>query len=78
MLLKPRFRRRQSGTPPARIRPGDYLTCEGCLYHVEHVAGERVLIEDCRSGELLDIDRDTCAALERIKRSTDSGSLTST
>jgi hypothetical protein len=52
-----------------RIQPGDYFSCGRSLYRVEHLCGDRVLIEDCVSGALIDIDREACAALERIKRS---------
>jgi hypothetical protein len=52
-----------------RIQPGDYFSTGTTLYRVEHLAGARVLVEDCVSGELIDIDRDTCVALERVKRS---------
>ena len=50
-----------------RIQPGDYFSTGGALYRVEHLAGARVLVEDCRSGDLIDIDRDACAALERVR-----------
>lgn len=53
----------------SRIQPGDYFSSGDALYRVEHLAGARVLVEDCRSGDLIDIDRDACAALERVKRS---------
>jgi hypothetical protein len=56
-----------------RIRPGDYFSTGRTLYRVEHLAGARVLIEDCLSGERIDIDREACAALERVKRSTTAG-----
>ena len=51
-----------------RIQPGDYFSSGGALYRVEHLAGARVLVEDCRSGDLIDIDRDACAALERVRK----------
>jgi len=50
-----------------RIQPGDYFSTGGALYRVEHLAGARVLVEDCRSGDMIDIDRDACAALERVR-----------
>jgi hypothetical protein len=52
-----------------RIQPGDYFLSGRSLYRVEHLAGARVLVEDCRSGELFDIDREACAALRRVRRS---------
>jgi hypothetical protein len=51
-----------------RIQPGDYFSSGRSLYRVEHLAGARVLLEDCHSGELVDIDRETCVALECVKR----------
>lgn len=78
---KPRVRRRPScrkgrvvgpgDHDDARIRPGDYFSTGRSLYRVEHLAGARVLIEDCRSGDLIDIDRETCAALERVRPAAD-------
>jgi hypothetical protein len=55
----------------ARIRPGDYFSTGRSLYRVEHLAGARVLIEDCRSGDFLDVDRETCAALKRVRPAAD-------
>jgi hypothetical protein len=52
-----------------RVQPGDYFSTGHALYRVEHLAGARVLVEDCRSGDLIDVDRETCAAFERVKRS---------
>jgi hypothetical protein len=51
-----------------RIQPGDYFCSGRSLYRVEHLCGDRVLVEDCVSGDLIDIDREVCAALERIQR----------
>jgi len=56
-----------------RIQPGDYFSTGRRLYRVEHLAGARVLVEDCRSGELVDMDRETCASLKRVKRAADDG-----
>jgi hypothetical protein len=52
-----------------RIQPGDYFCSGRSLYRVEHLCGDRVLIEDCVSGDLIDIDREICVALERIQPS---------
>jgi hypothetical protein len=79
MLLIDLLGRRLAGKAPSRltqragdqddprIRPGDYFRRGRRLYRVEHLAGPRVLVEDCRSGELFDIDREACAGLERVK-----------
>jgi hypothetical protein len=37
------------------IRQGEYFCSARELYHVEHVADGHVLLEDCRSGELVDV-----------------------
>jgi hypothetical protein len=39
----------------ASICHGDYYHSEHRLYCVEQTNGERVLVEDCASGELIDI-----------------------
>ena len=57
--LRPKQRRAATRKPPrlkrkTSLRAGDYVAFDGSLYRVEHVLGDRVLIEDCRSGELFD------------------------
>jgi hypothetical protein len=37
------------------VRAGDYYCAPKALYHVEHVADGHALVEDCASGELLDM-----------------------
>jgi hypothetical protein len=44
-------RSRQAGAP----RCGDYYYSEDHLYCIEHIYNDRLLIEDCASGELFDI-----------------------
>jgi hypothetical protein len=39
---------------PTPIKVGDYLCSERELYHVEQIGSERAMIEDCRTGELMD------------------------
>ena len=41
--------------PSTQIRRGDYFCSARELYHVEHVAAGHVLLEDCRSGDLVDV-----------------------
>ena len=59
-LLSPPRRRAGHRRRKPRLKPktalgaGDYVALAGNLYRVEHVLGDRVLIEDCRSGELFD------------------------
>jgi hypothetical protein len=50
-----------------RVRTGDYMASERDLYRVEHVRGQRVLLEDCRSGDLVDIDARELSALELVR-----------
>jgi len=38
-----------------QVRQGEYFCSARELYHVEHVADGHVLLEDCRSGELVDV-----------------------
>lgn len=52
-----------------RLRLGDYVSSKRELYRIEHVRGERVLIEECRTGALLDIGVDQCSRFELVKRS---------
>lgn len=50
--------------PPAGVARGDYLCSERDLYYVEHLSPERALLEDCRTGTLLDL---SIADLERLR-----------
>jgi hypothetical protein len=50
------------GAPAA----GDYLCSDDELYYVEYVGPERVVIEDCRSGTLLDVPIAYTAALRPV------------
>ncbi|HET8673670.1 MAG TPA: hypothetical protein VFL87_08545, partial [Thermoleophilaceae bacterium] len=50
-----------------RVRSGDYVASERDLYRVEHVRGQRVLLEDCRSGDLVDIDARELCSLELVR-----------
>jgi hypothetical protein len=51
----------------SRLRIGGYYSCAGELYRIEHLAGDRVLLEDCRNGELSDIDIADCADLRPVR-----------
>ena len=42
-------------SPVAEVAHGDYLCSERHLYYVEHIGPERALLEDCRTGTLLDV-----------------------
>ena len=50
-----------------RVRAGDYVASERDLYRVEHMRGQRVLLEDCRSGDLVDIDAHELSSLEFVR-----------
>lgn len=49
-----------------QISQGDYLCSAHELYHVEHVADGHVLLEDCRSGELVDVPIAQVLSLTRL------------
>lgn len=67
---------RATKDPPAVLRRGsravvgDYLCSEDNLYRVEQVADGRVLLEDCRSGDLIDAPMHELARLRRLDRHT--------
>lgn len=52
-----------------RVRSGDYFYSERALYWVEHVVGERALVEDCRTGGLIDVSASELLRLDRVNRS---------
>lgn len=56
---------RPAGTvsPPAR---GDYLCSDSDLYYVEQAGPGRVVLEDCRTGTLLDLSITDIAKLRRV------------
>jgi hypothetical protein len=68
--------RRATREPPAKrsqvldpaIAAGDYLCSDRNLYRVEQLADGRVLIEDCRTGDLIDAPVDELAGLRRLDR----------
>jgi hypothetical protein len=49
---------------PTEAAPGDYLCSERDLYYVEHVGPQRALLEDCRTGTLLDVSN---AEVQRLR-----------
>jgi hypothetical protein len=55
-----------------RVRTGDYVASQRDLYRVEHVRGQRVLLEDCRSGDLVDIDARELSTLELVRTASSS------
>jgi hypothetical protein len=52
----------------APVGVGDYFCTERALFRVEHAAGERVLVEDCRSGDLIDVSAAELLELKRVER----------
>ena len=52
--------------PSTKIRQGDYFCSAHELYHVEHVAAGHVLLEDCRSGDLVDVPIAQLSKLTRL------------
>jgi hypothetical protein len=49
------------------VRIGAYLHSAQDLYRVEGVSGERALIEDCRSGKLIDVPLSELLRLEPVR-----------
>jgi hypothetical protein len=48
---------------------GDYLCSESDLFRVEQLAYGRAVVEDCRTGDLLDVPLSELLGLARIVRS---------
>lgn len=62
---------RPTKTPlsPARdYSPGDYLCSEHELYWIEHLTGDRAILEDCRTGDLIDVSIGDLERLQRLER----------
>jgi hypothetical protein len=57
---------RSARPPSTQIRQGDYFCSARELYHVEHVAAGHVLLEDCRSGDLVDVPIGQLLKLTRL------------
>jgi hypothetical protein len=51
-------------SPVAGVSRGEYLCSDRDLYYVEHLGLERAWLEDCRTGNLLDL---SIAELERLR-----------
>jgi hypothetical protein len=51
---------------PPRVTAGEYLCSERELYRVEHVGRDRGLVENCRTGNLIDIPLVDLLALRRV------------
>jgi hypothetical protein len=50
------------------VAVGEYLCSERELYRIEQLGGERALLEDCRSGDLVDVPLHELLLLRRVKR----------
>jgi hypothetical protein len=46
---------------------GDYLSSPTKLWYVESLAGERAVLEDCRTGELVAVPLTAVLALRRVR-----------
>ena len=57
--------------PTTEAVPGDYLCSERDLYYVEHVGPQRALLEDCRTGTLLDVSIAEVQRLRLVTHATD-------
>jgi hypothetical protein len=52
---------------PELVRIGAYLHSAEDLYRVEAVSGERALVEDCRSGDLIYLPLSELLSLEPVR-----------
>jgi hypothetical protein len=52
-----------------RFEVGDYLCSESDLFCVEQLAYGRAVVEDCRTGDLLDVPVSELLSLDRLVRS---------
>ena len=50
------------------VKVGDYLCSERDLYCVEQLGSEHALIEDCRTGELIDMPLGKLLLLQRVRQ----------
>jgi hypothetical protein len=50
------------------LSAGDYLHSERELYRIERLLGKRVLVEDCRSGELIEFGPEQLLTLKPVVR----------
>ena len=53
---------------PQPVLPGEYFHSERALFRVERCDDGRALIEDCRTGELIDIELTNLLSLARVRR----------
>ncbi|NLT06133.1 MAG: hypothetical protein GXY03_07460 [Solirubrobacterales bacterium] len=51
-----------------KLSIGDYLCSDHDLYRVEHVGHERALLEDCRTGGLIDASFADLGSLRLVRR----------
>jgi hypothetical protein len=57
--------------PREAVCPGDYFHSRRELYCVEEVVGSRVMVEDCRSGVLIEMGLESLLRLERVAPASD-------
>jgi hypothetical protein len=50
------------------IAPGEYLCSPTKLWYVESLTTERAVLEDCATGELINVPLNTLLALRRVRR----------
>lgn len=58
---------RSPGPRALAIAVGEYLRSEHDLYRVEQLWGGHALVEDCRSGALIDVAIDELAELVHVR-----------
>ena len=54
-------------TSPVAPRAGEYYCTRTDLYHVEEVHGEFALLEDCRTGIVLEVAVSEVLAMDRVR-----------
>jgi hypothetical protein len=60
--------RLEVGPATAPVHPGEYFHSERALFRVERCDEGRALVEDCRTGELVDLELRSLLKLNRLRR----------
>ncbi|MEX1142277.1 MAG: hypothetical protein WEB79_08235 [Thermoleophilaceae bacterium] len=65
--LAPRIPSHRDRGAVSAVSVGDYLCSKRALYRVEQLVDEHALIEDCRTGELIDAPVEDLHRLDRVR-----------
>jgi hypothetical protein len=57
---------RSASSPRRKPSPGDYRATSRDLFRIEEIDEDRALVEDCRTGVLVDVDIDELKALRVV------------